>query len=158
MHPLHHLDLNHDRARSLQRAAHERRLLAEAARRPSNQAHLSHLREVLGMRLVRAGLQMAGSGETTPSCGLACRRSSRGSPLGHHNGSNTTVFRMVSGSLRLEYGDPPRSTEAGPRDFVVVPPHTSHREIVTGVEQVEAVAVRFIDGEGPLTVELDGLS
>lgn len=63
MHPLYHLDLHHDRARSLQRAAHERRLLAEAARQPSNQAHLSHWREVLEIRPQRAGLQMAGSGE-----------------------------------------------------------------------------------------------
>jgi uncharacterized RmlC-like cupin family protein len=76
----------------------------------------------------------------------------------HHHGSNTTVFRMVSGSLRLEYGEPPRSAEAGPGDFVVVPPHTPHREIVTGREQVEAVVIRFGDGEGPLTVELDGPS
>jgi hypothetical protein len=34
LHPLYHLDLHHDRARSLQRAAHERLLLAEAARQP----------------------------------------------------------------------------------------------------------------------------
>jgi uncharacterized RmlC-like cupin family protein len=76
----------------------------------------------------------------------------------HHHGSNTTVFRMVSGSLRLEYGEPPRSAGAGPVDFVIVPPHTPHREIVTGDEQVEAVVIRFGDGEGPLTVELDGPS
>jgi hypothetical protein len=63
LHPRYQLDLHHDRARSLQRAAHERRLRAEAARQPSNQAHLSLWREVLGMRLARAGLQIAGSGE-----------------------------------------------------------------------------------------------
>ncbi len=74
----------------------------------------------------------------------------------HHHGSNTTVFRMVSGSLRVEYGDPLRVAEAGPGDFVVVPPRTPHREIVTGEEVVEAVVIRFGDGEGPLTVELDG--
>ena len=38
MHPQYHLDLHHDRARSLQREAHQRRLLAEAARQPSNEA------------------------------------------------------------------------------------------------------------------------
>jgi hypothetical protein len=63
MHPLYQLDLHHDPARSLQRAAHGRRLLAEAARQPSKQARLSDRREVLGMRLARAGLQMADSGE-----------------------------------------------------------------------------------------------
>lgn len=74
----------------------------------------------------------------------------------HHHGSNTTVFKMVSGSLRLEYGEPRRVAEAGPGDFVVVPPHTPHREIVTSDDPVEAVVIRFGDGDGPLTVELDG--
>jgi hypothetical protein len=63
LHPRYQLELHHDPARSLQRAAHERRLRTEAATQPSNQAHLSHWREALGMRLARAGLQMAGSGE-----------------------------------------------------------------------------------------------
>jgi hypothetical protein len=63
MHPLYHLDLHHDRARSLQRDAHQRRLRAKAARQPSHEAHLSDWREVLGMRLVRAGLRLTGSGE-----------------------------------------------------------------------------------------------
>ncbi|HKJ55934.1 MAG TPA: cupin domain-containing protein [Nitriliruptoraceae bacterium] len=74
----------------------------------------------------------------------------------HHHGSNTTVFQMVSGSLRVEFGDPVRASEAGPGDFVIVPPRTPHREIVTGDEVVEAVVIRFGDGEGPLTVELEG--
>jgi hypothetical protein len=88
LHPLHHLDLHHDRARSLQRAAHERRLLAEAARQPSDEDHLCHRREVLGMRLVRAGLQMAGSGEMPlarlrrlPQPRLAGQATPRESPL-----------------------------------------------------------------------------
>ncbi len=36
--PLYQLDLHHERARSLQREAHQRRLIAEAARQPSNEA------------------------------------------------------------------------------------------------------------------------
>jgi hypothetical protein len=63
MHPLHHLDLHHDRARALQREAQRTRLPARAARQPSIEAHLSHWREVLGMRLVRLGLRMAGGVE-----------------------------------------------------------------------------------------------
>jgi hypothetical protein len=101
MHPLYHLDLHHDRARSdvgspegrrpgraLQRAAHERRLLAEATRQPSNETHLSHRRDVLGTRLVRAGLQLAGSGEMPldrlrrlPQPRLAGQATPRESPL-----------------------------------------------------------------------------
>ena len=63
MHPQYHLDLHHDRARSLQRAAHQRRLRAEAPRHPSHEAHFSDWREVLGMRLVRVGRRPAGGGE-----------------------------------------------------------------------------------------------
>jgi hypothetical protein len=37
MHPLYQRDLHHDRAKSLQRDAHQRRLLAEAA--PAGRVH-----------------------------------------------------------------------------------------------------------------------
>ncbi len=63
MHPQPHLDMHHDRARSLQREAHQERLRAAARRHPSHEAHFSDWREVLGMRLVRAGLRLAGGGE-----------------------------------------------------------------------------------------------
>lgn len=66
MHPPFHLDLHHDRARSLQRDAHHRRLRAAARGYPSHEAHFSGWREALGMRLVRAGLRLAGSSELPP--------------------------------------------------------------------------------------------
>ena len=62
MHPQYHLDLHHDRARARQRDAHQRRLRAEAPRRPSHEADFSGWREVLGMRLVRVGLRLGGGG------------------------------------------------------------------------------------------------
>lgn len=75
----------------------------------------------------------------------------------HHHGTNTTVFFMMSGSLRVEYGsDPVKSATASRGDFAVVPPGVAHREIVESSENVEAVVVRFGDGVGPLVVELDG--
>lgn len=66
MHPLYHLDLHHDRASSLHVEAQRTRLRARAPRWPSHEAHLSHWREVLGMRLVRIRLRMAGGGEMPP--------------------------------------------------------------------------------------------
>ncbi len=62
MHPHQHLDMHHHRARTLQREAHQERLRAEARRHPSREAQFSDWREVLGMRLVRVGLRLAGGG------------------------------------------------------------------------------------------------
>jgi uncharacterized RmlC-like cupin family protein len=74
----------------------------------------------------------------------------------HHHGSNTTVFYMLAGSLIVEHGeDSVESARASAGDFVVVPAHVEHREIVEGDEAVEAVVVRFGDGLGPLVVEVD---
>jgi uncharacterized RmlC-like cupin family protein len=73
----------------------------------------------------------------------------------HHHGSNTTVFYMLSGSLTVEYGDDKVQTataEAGA--FVVVPALVVHREIVSDDQPVEAVVIRYGDGEGPLVVEV----
>jgi uncharacterized RmlC-like cupin family protein len=75
----------------------------------------------------------------------------------HHHGTNTTVFYMISGSLRVEYGsDPVESGTASQGDFAVVPAGVVHREIVEGSESVAAVVVRFGDGVGPLVIEVDG--
>ena len=63
MHPQYHLDLHHDRARSLQRDAHQRRLRPEALHRPVHEGDFSDWRKALGMRLVRVGLRLAGGGE-----------------------------------------------------------------------------------------------
>jgi len=74
----------------------------------------------------------------------------------HHHGSNTTVFYMLSGLLTVEHGEDSveiATAEAG--DFVVVPAGVVHREIVSSDEPVEAVVMRFGDGEGPLVVEVD---
>ena len=74
----------------------------------------------------------------------------------HHHGTNTTVFYMLAGSLTVEHGDEPIETataEAG--DFVVVPAGVVHREIVSNSQPVEAVVMRYGDGEGPLVVEVN---
>ena len=74
----------------------------------------------------------------------------------HHHGTNTTVFYMLAGSLTVEHGDEPIETataEAG--DFVVIPAFVVHREIVSNSQPVEAVVMRYGDGEGPLVVEVN---
>ena len=74
----------------------------------------------------------------------------------HHHGTNTTVFYMLAGSLTVEHGNEPiqtASAEAG--DFVVVPAGVVHREIVSSSQPVEAVVMRYGDGEGPLVVEVN---
>ncbi len=74
----------------------------------------------------------------------------------HHHGSNTTVFYMLSGSLTVEHGeDPVEAATAEAGDFVVVPAGAVHREIVSGDEPVDAVVIRFGDGDGPLVVDVD---
>ena len=63
MQPQFYLDLHHDRARFLQRDAHQRRLRPEAPQRPVHEADFSDWRKALGMRLVRLGVRLAGGGE-----------------------------------------------------------------------------------------------
>jgi uncharacterized RmlC-like cupin family protein len=72
----------------------------------------------------------------------------------HHHGSNTTVFYMLSGSLIVEHGNEELAI-ASAGDFVVVPAGVEHREIVPGDAAVEAVVMRFGEGEGPLVVDVD---
>ncbi len=74
----------------------------------------------------------------------------------HHHGTNTTVFYMLEGSLTVEHGDESIKTataEAG--DFVVVPAGVVHLEIVSDSQPVEAVVMRYGDGEGPLVVKVN---
>jgi len=74
----------------------------------------------------------------------------------HHHGSNTTVFYMLAGSLTVEHGDDPtESATAEAGDFVVVPAGVVHREVVSDDGDVEAVVVRYGDGEGPLVVDVN---
>jgi uncharacterized RmlC-like cupin family protein len=73
----------------------------------------------------------------------------------HHHGELETVLYIVRGRARfrwggrLEYVD-----EAGPGDFIFVPPFVPHQEInARPDEPVEAVVVR--SGQDPIVVNLD---
>jgi uncharacterized RmlC-like cupin family protein len=73
----------------------------------------------------------------------------------HHHGELETVLYIVKGRARFRWGDHLEfSEEAGPGDFIFVPPYVPHQEMnARADEPVEAVVVR--SGQDPIVVNLD---
>lgn len=73
----------------------------------------------------------------------------------HHHGELETVLYIVRGRARFRWGDHLEfAEEAGPGDFIYVPPFVPHQEInAKADEPVEAVVVR--SGQEPIVVNLD---
>ena len=73
----------------------------------------------------------------------------------HHHGELETVLYIVRGRARMRWGDRLEfSGEAGPGDFIYVPPYVPHQEInALSDEPCEAVVVR--SGQDPIVVNLD---
>jgi len=73
----------------------------------------------------------------------------------HHHGELETVLYIVRGRARFRWGDHLEFVEeAGPGDFIYVPPFVPHQEMnARPDEQVEAVVVR--SGQEPIVVNLD---
>jgi uncharacterized RmlC-like cupin family protein len=73
----------------------------------------------------------------------------------HHHGELETVLYIVKGRARFRWGDKLEFVdEAGPGDFIFVPPYVPHQEInARSNEPVEAVVVR--SGQEPVVVNLD---
>ncbi|MEI9973480.1 MAG: cupin domain-containing protein [Ignavibacteriota bacterium] len=73
----------------------------------------------------------------------------------HHHGELETVLYIVRGRARFRWGDKLEFVdEAGPGDFIFVPPFVPHQEInAQPDEPVEAVVVR--SGQDPIVVNLD---
>lgn len=73
----------------------------------------------------------------------------------HHHGEIETVIYIVRGRARFRWGDHLEfSEEAGPGDFIYVPPWVPHQEMnARADEPVEAVLVR--SGQEPVVVNLD---
>ena len=73
----------------------------------------------------------------------------------HHHGAVESVIYVVKGLARMRWGDRLEFTaEAGPGDFIYVPPYVPHQEINAGAhEALECVLVRS-DGEA-VAVNLD---
>jgi uncharacterized RmlC-like cupin family protein len=73
----------------------------------------------------------------------------------HHHGDVETVLYIIRGRARMRWGDKLEFVEeAGPGDFIYVPPFVPHQEInAKPDEPVEAVVVR--SGQEPVVVNLD---
>lgn len=73
----------------------------------------------------------------------------------HHHGELETVLYIIRGRARFRWGERLEFVdEAGPGDFVFVPPFVPHQEMNATREQpVEAVVVR--SGQEPIVVNLD---
>jgi uncharacterized RmlC-like cupin family protein len=73
----------------------------------------------------------------------------------HHHGELETVLYIVRGRARFRWGERLEfAEEAGPGDFIYVPPYVPHQEInARADEPVEAVAVR--SGQEPVVVNLE---
>ncbi|HEY3743739.1 MAG TPA: cupin domain-containing protein [Bryobacteraceae bacterium] len=72
----------------------------------------------------------------------------------HHHGDLETVLYIVRGRARFRWGDHLEfADEAGPGDFIFVPPWVPHQEInARNDEPCEAVVVR--SGQDPVVVNL----
>ena len=73
----------------------------------------------------------------------------------HHHGDLESVIYIVSGKARMRWGDQLEFTaEAGPGDFIFVPPYVPHQEINASDDQpLSCVLVR--SGQDPVVVNLD---
>ena len=73
----------------------------------------------------------------------------------HHHGDLESVIYVVKGKARMRWGDQLEFTaEAGPGDFIYVPPYVPHQEINGSTDEpLECVLVR--SGQEPIVVNLD---
>jgi uncharacterized RmlC-like cupin family protein len=73
----------------------------------------------------------------------------------HHHGAVESVIYVVSGRARMRWGDRLEYTaEAGPGDFIYVPPYVPHQEInASDDDPLSCVVCR--SGQEPVVVNLD---
>ena len=73
----------------------------------------------------------------------------------HHHGPVESVIYVVSGKARMKWGERLEFTaDAGPGDFIYVPPFVPHQEInASDAEPLSCVLVR--SGQEPVVVNLD---
>jgi uncharacterized RmlC-like cupin family protein len=73
----------------------------------------------------------------------------------HHHGQHETTLYVVCGAMQLEFGPGGSSVvEAGPGEFIYVPPYVVHRESNPSDQLATAVIAR--SGSGLPTVNVDG--
>ncbi len=76
----------------------------------------------------------------------------------HHHGELESVIYVVSGRARMRWGERLQYVaEAGPGDFIYVPPFVPHQEINASQEEpLECVLVR--SGQEPIVVNLPAIA
>ena len=73
----------------------------------------------------------------------------------HHHGELESVIYIVSGKARMRWGEGLEFyAEAGPGDFIFVPPYVPHQEINAAADQ-PLVCVLVRSGQDPVVVNLD---
>ena len=76
-------------------------------------------------------------------------------PGAHHHGALESVIYVVSGKARMRWGDQLEYVaEAGPGDFIYVPPYVPHQEINASADEPLACVLVRSDQE-PVVVNLD---
>jgi uncharacterized RmlC-like cupin family protein len=72
----------------------------------------------------------------------------------HHHGDYESHIFVLSGALRMESGPGGGDVvDAGPGDFVFVPPHTVHREGNPTSDESTVIVVRAGSGEAVFNVD-----
>jgi uncharacterized RmlC-like cupin family protein len=73
----------------------------------------------------------------------------------HHHGELESIIFVVSGQARMRWGDKLEFVcEAGPGDFIYIPPHVPHQEINACADKaLECILVR--SDQEPVVVNLD---
>lgn len=77
----------------------------------------------------------------------------------HHHGSLESVIYVVRGRARMRWGDRLEFTaEAGPGDFIFVPPYVPHQEInASADETLECVLVRSDNETVVVNLDIDSV-
>ena len=75
----------------------------------------------------------------------------------HHHGALESVIYVVKGRARMRWGDKLQFTaEAGPGDFIYVPPYVPHQEInASDTEPLECVLVRSDNEAIAINIDID---
>lgn len=73
----------------------------------------------------------------------------------HHHGPLESIIYVVSGRARMRWGDSLEFTaEAGPGDFIFIPPYVPHQEINAGQDEALSCVLVRSDRE-PVVINLD---
>lgn len=77
----------------------------------------------------------------------------------HHHGAVESSIYIISGRARFRFGPKlEQSVEAGPGDFIYVPPEAVHQEInLSGDEPIEMIVARDGQENVVVNVEVEGV-